>query len=115
MDPQQKKGWIEQTATESGILAVYEDLKEYLRSSRTLTDFHFGYKLFRRFETDLREQSLRQQVRLALLTSYTNDFLTTLLQTDLMLEDIGCEIYTGGYNQVRQDILNPDSELYRFR
>lgn len=115
MDPQQKKDWIEQTATKSGILAVYEDLKEYLRSSRTLTDFHFGYKLFRRFETDLHEQGLRQQIRLALLTSYTNNFLTALIQTDLMLEDIGCEIYTGGYNQVRQDILNPDSELYRFR
>ncbi len=115
MDSQQKKGWIEQTATESGILAVYEELKDYLKASRTVSDFHFGYKLYRRYEADLRQQRFREQIRLALLTSYTNDFLTTLLETDLMLEDIGCEIYTGGYNQVRQDILNPESDLYRFR
>src|SRR3954453_20139450 len=115
MDPQAKKESIEHITNEAGILEAYADLKEYLIKQSTVRDFHFGHKILRRFQADLQKQVFRQQLRLALLTSYTSAFLLPLLETDLMLEDLGCEIYTGGYNQIRQEILNGDSGLYKFR
>lgn len=115
MDPQARKSSIERAANEGGIRDVYADLKEYLADHRTVTDFHFGYKLLHKFQPDLRKHVFAEQVRLALLASYTTSFLTPLLETDLMLEDLDCEIYTGRYNQIHQEVVDHESALYKFR
>src|SRR5712664_1368232 len=102
MDLQAKKDLVERIANQASFLQAYADLKEYLSDCRTITDFHFGYKVLSSFPSDIRHQAFQQQLKLALLTSYTNDFLIPLVQTDLMLEGLACEVYTPHYNQFRQ-------------
>jgi FkbH-like protein len=48
-----------------------------------------------------------------MLTSYTSDFILPLLEVDLMTSGIRAELYKPHFNQFRQEILDPNSGLYR--
>ena len=73
---------------------------------KTLRDYHTAYN-------ELDQQPFNRQVKLAMLTSYTTDFILPLLQVDLRLSQIRSDVYKPHFNQFRQEILNPNSGLYR--
>jgi|CXWL01.1.fsa_nt_gi FkbH-like protein len=57
----------------------------------------------------------KNRLRLAVLGGPTTTQLTQLLEMFLAGEGIECEIYEGPYGLFRQEILNPDSGLDRFK
>src|SRR5438067_1396728 len=73
---------------------------------KTIRDYHAAYK-------ELAQRSFAQTVKLAMLTSYTNDFILPLLEVDLAVRGIRAELYKPHFNQFRQDILDPNSGLYQ--
>ncbi len=56
----------------------------------------------------------RRSVKLAVLGSYTTTQFVSTLRLATMRQGIALEIYECPYGQYRQEILNPDSPLYRF-
>ncbi|MEE9129148.1 MAG: hypothetical protein V3T84_03955 [Phycisphaerales bacterium] len=56
----------------------------------------------------------RRGVKLAVLSSYTTTQFVSMLRLAAMRHGIGLEIYECLYGQYRQEILDPDSPLYRF-
>src|SRR5215510_3777191 len=73
---------------------------------KTVRDYHAAYK-------ELQQQHFTHEVKLAMLTSYTTDFVLPLLEVDLMASGIRAELYKPHFNQFRQEILDPNSGLYR--
>lgn len=61
-----------------------------------------------------RTAPLPRSARVAVLGSYTTSQLTALLPLAAARAGVAVEIYECGYGQYRQEILDPDSELYRF-
>lgn len=116
MNPQAfKKDLEDRLRRPDSFPAAYLDLKAHLRANRSVKEFHYGHKLLREFERDPQRSPFARKTRLAILTSYTSDFLYPLLKADLMLEDIGSELYEPKYNQVRQELLDAGSGLYSFQ
>ncbi len=116
MEPQDfKKDLEDRLRRPDSFPAAYLDLKSHLRANRTVKEFHYGHKLLREFEQDPQRSPFTRKIKLAILTSYTTDFLYPLLKADLMLEDIACELYEPKYNQFRQEVLDPASGLYSFQ
>lgn len=54
-------------------------------------------------------------VRVALLSSFSIEFLRDPLVAHALTEELRVETYVAGFNQFRQEILAPDSGLHRFR
>ena len=57
----------------------------------------------------------RRECRIALLSSASIGFLAPILEAQCFGAGIGAEIYIGPFNQIEQEIRNPDSGLARFR
>jgi len=57
----------------------------------------------------------RRHCRIALLSSATIDFLAPILRAQSFGAGIDAEIYVGPFNQIEQEIRDPDSGLARFR
>jgi len=55
-----------------------------------------------------------RSVRLAVLGSFTTTQLVEVLELQLFAAGIGCEIYESEFGVVRQEILDPTSQLYEF-
>ena len=55
-----------------------------------------------------------KKIRIGLLSSYTINGLKEILQVKSADRNISCMIYEAPYNQYSQEILNQDSELYKF-
>src|SRR5437762_9000896 len=72
---------------------------------KTIRDYHLAYR-------QLDQEPFTQEVKLALLASYTNDFILPLLQVDLMRGGIRSDLYKPRFNQFRQEILDGNSGLY---
>lgn len=87
------------------------ELQELLRREPTLKNYYFAHRLMERFGAE----AFERRIRIALLTSYTTDFIIPLLRAELMFSDIDAEFYKPHYNQFRQELLDPDSGLYRFQ
>jgi len=64
--------------------------------------------------TELSNQTFDKKIRIALLGSFTLNGLAETIQVMCAEKNIQCTTYVGDYNQYNQDILNPDSKLYRF-
>ncbi len=60
------------------------------------------------------ERGELQKVRIAILTSSTIKGIQEVLFEKCFAEGIEAEIWIGGYNQYRQEILSEGSELYKF-
>jgi FkbH-like protein len=56
-----------------------------------------------------------RQTKVAVLGSFTTHQLVTLLELYLQAGRVGTEIYEADYGTFRQEILDPESELYRFQ
>ena len=92
---------------------TYEELKHFARRHRTLKDIYHAHRLFATLGDS--EAGWIRSAKVALLTSYTTDFIIPLLQTELAISDVRCEVYKPGFNQFRQEILNGRSGLYEFQ
>jgi FkbH-like protein len=92
---------------------TYEELKHFAREHRTLKDTYHAHRLLAAIDDS--EAGWIRSVKVALLTSYTTDFIIPPLQTELAISDIRCEVYKPGFNQFRQEILNGGSGLYEFQ
>ena len=59
--------------------------------------------------------SLKKNVNVAILSSFTINGLAETLQVKCNKKNISCMTYLGGYNQYNQEILSNDSKLYSFK
>ncbi|MGH8523476.1 MAG: HAD-IIIC family phosphatase [Gammaproteobacteria bacterium] len=57
----------------------------------------------------------RTPLRIAVLRSYTAEMLEPVLRFKLLLEGYSPEFFFGGYNGYAQEILDPQSALYKFK
>jgi len=55
-----------------------------------------------------------KKIKLAFLSSFTIDGLAESLKVKCSIKQISCSTYVAGYNQYNQEILNQESELYKF-
>jgi FkbH-like protein len=55
----------------------------------------------------------KRRVRVGLVGSFTTSQLTAILPLAALRQGIELQVWEGGYGQYRQEILNPDSALYR--
>jgi len=56
-----------------------------------------------------------RHLKLALLSSATVDHLIASIRVGCLRREILVDVYTGAFNQYRQEIFNPSSGLYRFQ
>lgn len=61
------------------------------------------------------EPPFRRRCRIALLSTFTMDFLAPVLRAQCCGAGIDAEIYVGPFNQYEQEIRDPDSGLAHFR
>jgi FkbH-like protein len=97
-----------------GLLAeAFADLRQALAGQE---DQIFLSKAARVFERLARRGHLpaARKARIALLASTTTDLLAPLLRLACFRDGIGAELYVAPYGNLRQEILNPASGLYRF-
>ena len=59
-------------------------------------------------------KELDKKIRIGLLSSFTINGLKEILQVKSAERDISCMIYEAPYNQYSQEILNQNSNLYKF-
>ena len=55
-----------------------------------------------------------KKIRIALLSSFTINGLEETLRVLCFQNKVDCKTYVGNYNQYNQEILNKDSDLYKF-
>lgn len=60
------------------------------------------------------DKSQFTSLRVAILSSFTIEPLKPYLQVESFRWGIALEVYLGGYNLIKQEILNPQGSLYRF-
>ena len=58
--------------------------------------------------------NFKKQIRIALLSSFTLDGLSETIKVKGAEINIGCHVFSGGYNQYNEEILNTKSKLYAF-
>ena len=75
------------------------------------------YRLLKKVRTaqESGEKTATKRTKLAILGSYTTMQLTWLIDLFLFGSGIDVEIYEAEYGVLRQEIYNPESELYRFQ
>jgi len=84
-------------------------LKELLQNAPTLANYNFAHRLL----TAHTPEHVKS-MKIALMGSYTVDFVVPLLRAELFLSDLDAKIYQPHFNQFRQELLSPDSGLYAF-
>ena len=82
-----------------------------LQVEPTIRNYHFLRKQIAHFQNQL---SLKQY-RVALLSSFTIEFIIDPLIVQGFLEGLDVEIYQAGFGQFRQEILDSSSGLYAFQ
>lgn len=56
-----------------------------------------------------------RRIRVAVVSSYTADPITQLIELNLFARDVRAEVYRADYGVLRQEILDPSSGLYSFK
>lgn len=64
--------------------------------------------------TELAGQTFEKKIRIALLGSFTLNGLAETLEVMCAEKKIQCTTFVAGYNQYNQEILNTESNLYKF-
>lgn len=64
--------------------------------------------------SELNNQPFDKKIRIAFLGSFTLNGLAETMQVKCAEKKINCTTYVGNYNQYNQEILNPQSNLYKF-
>ncbi|HET9847204.1 MAG TPA: HAD-IIIC family phosphatase [Candidatus Dormibacteraeota bacterium] len=81
--------------------------------SRSFLDWSGAAALLTKLEVSGRP-SARRSTRVALIGSYTTAQLGSMLRVAGLAEGIDIVLFEGGYGQYRQEIIDPDSAIYRF-
>ena len=58
--------------------------------------------------------TMDKKIRIGLLSSFTINGLKEIIQVKSAERNISCKVYEAPYNQYSQEILNQDSNLYKF-
>ena len=58
--------------------------------------------------------TLEKQIRVAILSSFTLNGIEETLRVKCFEQKVRCSTYVSRYNQYNQDILDPNSDLYKF-
>lgn len=64
--------------------------------------------------SELTGMSFTKKIRIAILSSFTINGLAEVLKVKCAEKNIECIMHVGAYNQYNQELLNQDSELYKF-
>ncbi len=65
-------------------------------------------------DADARQRLGLKRIRIALLASFSIEFVCDALIAQGLVEGIDVDVYQAGFNQYRQEILDPASSLYAF-
>jgi FkbH-like protein len=84
------------------------------RKIRGITDY---FNLYKGIEDEIKniQAGDAKRIKIALLSSFTTKGIKETLCVKCCEIGILPEFYVGGYNQYHQEILNPDSGLYKFK
>ena len=82
----------------------------------TLNSISDYFRNFRKFEKEPEkwQQQCSKSLRIAVLSSFSNNGFKEILTEKCLQSDIFPDIYIGGYNQYFQEIINPDSAFHVF-
>src|SRR5690349_4409316 len=86
--------------------------REVLRSGKTARDCTF---IANQLKKSTWNGSAKVVIKLALLSSFTTEFVHNALIAYGFANNIDIHIYQPGFAQFRQEICDPHSQLYRFR
>ena len=64
--------------------------------------------------SELVGKNFEKKIRIGIISSFTINGLEESIRVKLAEKNIDCITYVGGYNQYNQEILNPESSLYKF-
>jgi FkbH-like protein len=78
------------------------------KNNLSISDYMIAYKNFRGTNNDL------NPFKIAILASFTTNGFKEVLSVKCLELGISPEIYVGGYNQYSQEILNNESDFYKF-
>jgi FkbH-like protein len=92
------------------------NLPQAIQSVRSLlrSDSHIHQLRFLRKSIESAQALPLTTMRVALLSSFMIDFVCDALVVQGFLDGLRLELYVAGFNQFRQEILNPESGLYEF-
>ena len=60
------------------------------------------------------DSDTRKKIKIAILSSFTITGLAETIKVKCRKFDVDCISYESGYNQFNQEILNTNSDLYKF-
>ena len=63
---------------------------------------------------EIKGKVFEKKIRVGILSSFSINGLAETIQVKSAEKNIDCATYVGGYNQYNQEILNPESNLYKF-
>ncbi len=109
----------------------FQRVQNFMKESETVKAFRLLQLIYSRFPDysfylksqaavskildNVPENVFKRKVRLAVLGSCTTGFLLPVLKASAMTKGVLLEIYEGLYGNYNQEILDPDSDLYRFK
>jgi predicted enzyme involved in methoxymalonyl-ACP biosynthesis len=78
-----------------------------------MSEFKLSHYITRARNLDAKLPGSANKIKIALGT-FTLNGLEETLRVKRAENKIACQTYLAGYNQYHQEILNPESELYKF-
>ena len=100
--------------TDKTIESKLKDILEAVRKEPTYLNYWNAYKRIRRLDLTKLSVDEKKRVKIALLSSFTIEPLAIYLDIESRLVGLYPEIYISPFNQYPQEILNDESELYKF-
>jgi FkbH-like protein len=79
-----------------------------------MTEFKLSHYIAAARGLDAKLANSTNKIKIALLGSFTLNGLEETLRVKCAENRIACQTYVAGYNQYHQEVLNPESELYKF-
>lgn len=105
-----------QKATKTGEASQkLAEILDNVRRNPTHLNYWNAYKRIQKLDTKLEDVPRESQIKIALLSSFTIDPLSMYLDIKCRLIGLYPEIYIAPFNQYRQEILDSNSGLYRFK
>jgi FkbH-like protein len=79
-----------------------------------MNEFKLSHYIATARNLDTKLANSTKKIKIALLGSFTLNGLEETLRVKCAKDKIACQTYVAGYNQYHQEILDPESELYKF-
>mgnify|MGYP000557142279 CR=1 FL=1 len=91
-----------------------KDILESVRREPTYLNYWNAYRRIRRLDLTKLSVDEKRRIKIALLSSFTIEPLAIYLDIESRLAGLHPEIYISPFNQYPQEILNDESDLYKF-